>query len=368
MTIEINDNPKVSVIVPVYKAEAYLDRCVESLRQQTFNDFEVILVDDGSPDRSGELCDSYVERDHRVRVIHQQNAGVSMARQKGLDNARGEYVIHADPDDWVEPDMLELLYAKAKAEDADMVICDFYVQYENHMYLHKQQPSALDHDTVQCELFQQLHGSCWNKLVRRVCYNQFNIKFPIGVSYCEDLLTNATLLKHDIKVTYLPKAFYHYDQTINPNSIVRRYTQKSFEDDVRLANQMAAALKGSAAEARGTEATFYGVLIRAFTGHAFSSKEFKEKLRPYRKYSLRGKEGCGLYLLLSCWGAYQLMYHCWYAETRIEKVIKQTIKTLAMNVFGIRLGGGRNTHSLKYAYKCPERNLVCNINCLHSAA
>ena len=118
-------NPKISVIVPVYKAEHYLARCVDTLLAQTFDDFEVILVDDGSPDNSGAICDEYALKDKRVRVIHQPNAGVSMARQKGLDNARGEYVIHADPDDWVEPDMLKELYAKAKEEDADMVICDF---------------------------------------------------------------------------------------------------------------------------------------------------------------------------------------------------------------------------------------------------
>ncbi len=303
MKVEMNPIPKVSVIVPVYKAEAYLHRCVDSLLAQTFTDFEVILVDDGSPDRSGEICDEYARKDDRVKVVHQKNSGVSMARQKGLDNAQGEYVIHADPDDWVEPDMLQELYGKAKEENADMVICDFYTQYKDHMYLNRQEPSALDHDTVQCELFQQLHGSCWNKLVRRVCYNKFQIKFPVGVSYCEDLLTNATLLSHDIKVAYLPKAFYHYDQTINTNSIVRKFTHKSFEDDKRLAMKMSEALKDSAAEQIGTVATFYGVVVRAFTGHAFSSKEFKTKLKPYRKYCLKGKEGMGIYLLLSCWGA-----------------------------------------------------------------
>ena len=365
----MNHTPKVSVIVPVYKAEAYLHRCVDSLLAQTFADFEVILVDDGSPDGSGAICDEYARKDDRVKVVHQKNSGVSMARQKGLDNAQGEYVIHADPDDWVEPDMLQELYAKAKEENADMVICDFYTQYKDHMYLNRQKPSALDHDTVQCELFQQLHGSCCNKLVRRVCYNKFHIKFPVGVSYCEDLLTNATLLSHDIKVAYLPKAFYHYDQTINPNSIVRKFTHKSFEDDKRLAMKMAEALRGSAAEQIGTVATFYGVVVRAFTGHAFSSKEFKTKLKPYRKYCLKGKEGMGIHLLLSCLGAYQPMYHCWKMESKAKKEIKQLIKDIVMKIFGIQMGGGKTTHFTVEIYTCPDcKRVVNNINSLRLAA
>ena len=122
--------PSISIIVPVYKAEPYLHRCVDSLLAQTFTDFEVLLIDDGSPDRSGEICDDYARKDARVRVFHQENGGVSVARQRGLDEALGEYTIHADPDDWVEPDMLEALYRKAKEDDADMVICDFVNEYK----------------------------------------------------------------------------------------------------------------------------------------------------------------------------------------------------------------------------------------------
>ena len=149
-------NIKVSVIVPVYKSEVYLERCVDSLLAQTFRDFEILLIDDGSPDRSGEICDMYTRKDDRVRVFHQKNSGVSMARQKGLDEARGEYVIHADPDDWVEPDMLEQLYAKAKEENADMVICDYYANYPGRQIYSCQRPSSLRHEAVLCDLLQQV--------------------------------------------------------------------------------------------------------------------------------------------------------------------------------------------------------------------
>lgn len=118
--------PKVSVIVPVYKAEGYLHRCVDSILAQTFIDWELLLIDDGSPDRSGEICDEYAQKDSRVRVIHKENGGVSSARQRGLDESVGEYTIHADPDDWVEPTMLAEMYQKAKHEDADIVMTDFF--------------------------------------------------------------------------------------------------------------------------------------------------------------------------------------------------------------------------------------------------
>ena len=214
--------PKISVIVPVYKAEAYLHRCVDSLLAQTFQDFEILLVDDGSPDKSGEICDEYAKMDTRVLVFHKENGGVSSARQCGMDHAQGEYTIHADPDDWVDPTMLEELYKKAKEEDADMVICDFYEERKNKTIYVRQQPSSLDHETVLCELFQQLHGSCCNKLVRRACYREFGVRFPKELSYREDLFTNACLTSHQIKVVYLPKGYYHYDTHINQNSIVHQ--------------------------------------------------------------------------------------------------------------------------------------------------
>lgn len=220
--------PKVSVIVPVYNAEEYLRRSLDSLQVQTLREFEVILVDDGSTDSSPVICDEYVENDNRFIVIHKRNEGVSAARQNGLDAAQGEYVIHVDSDDWVESDMLEELYAKAVSADADIVICDYFNNVGDKQIISKQCPSSLDSSQVLCELFQQLHGSCWNKLARRVCYKQYGVRFPIGVNYCEDLYTWVQFLKHEeVKVAYLDKAFYHYFS--NPNSITRSYKRPQYE-------------------------------------------------------------------------------------------------------------------------------------------
>ena len=112
--------PKISVIVPVYKAEKYLHRCVDSILSQTFTDFELILVNDGSPDNCGAICDEYAQKDNRVRVFHKENGGVSSARNLGLDNAKGEWITFVDSDDWLKPGCLEQLTNKL---DADMIKC-----------------------------------------------------------------------------------------------------------------------------------------------------------------------------------------------------------------------------------------------------
>ncbi|MBQ8450144.1 MAG: glycosyltransferase, partial [Bacteroidaceae bacterium] len=222
--------PEISVIVPVYNAEAYIHRCIKSLLAQTFDDFEVILVDDGSLDGSGDICDDYARKNSRVRVFHKENGGVASARQLGVDKARGEYTIHTDPDDWVEPTMLEELYYRAKTETADMVICDFLVEEKEGSIYRVQQPTNNSADVVLEELLlYRLHGSLCNKLIRRECYTLYNIAFVKGLNYCEDYLVCVKLLQKGIKVAYLNKAFYHYDQIVNSGSITRNFSTALFE-------------------------------------------------------------------------------------------------------------------------------------------
>lgn len=212
----------ISVIVPVYKAEKYLSRCVDSILKQTFSDFELIFVDDGSPDSSGEICDEYALKDKRIIVIHQENQGVSSARQKGLDTATGKYVIHADPDDWVEPNWLEILYLEAERTKADMVICDFERVYSNKTVYYSQKPTSLKNEDVLNDLIRErIWGSCWNKLVRLECFHKYNIHFHPEMNLWEDLYVNCMLLINDTKVSHVAKALYYYDSYTNDNSIVR---------------------------------------------------------------------------------------------------------------------------------------------------
>lgn len=216
-------NPGITVIVAVYKAEAYLHRCMESLLGQTFRDFEILLVDDGSPDCSGRICDEYAKQDGRIRVFHKEHGGVSSARQCGIDNALGEYTIHVDPDDWVDPDMLEKLYEKAKEEDADMVFCDFYIEYENKTVCKRQNLSSLTPTKILSDFTTyRIRLMLTNQLIRLACYRNYRIIFPEDMAQAEDDCVTIQLLCRIKKISYLPKAFYHYDQYSNPNSLTRK--------------------------------------------------------------------------------------------------------------------------------------------------
>lgn len=216
-------HPLISVIVPVYNAEAYLHRCVDSLLAQTFRDFEILLIDDGSPDKSGEICDQYAQKDARIRVFHKTNGGVSSARQLGIEQAKGKYSIHCDPDDWAEPNMLEALYKKAIATDADMVICDFFVDSTQNTTICKQPIKSNHSNVVLIQLLENgLHGSTCNKLIKHSLYSQYNINFPKGIDYCEDFCVIIQLLLKNLYIEYLPKAFYHYNQFDNAESITRK--------------------------------------------------------------------------------------------------------------------------------------------------
>lgn len=307
-----NKTPIISIIVPVYKVETLLQRCVESLLCQSFSNFEVLLVDDGSPDRSGEICDEYASKDSRIRVFHKENGGVSSARQMGLENAKGEYTIHADPDDWVEPDMLEELYQKAKETDADMVICDFFFNTpRGQKYVH-QRPSQLDSDTVLRELFQQLHGSCWNKFVRRVCYSNYDVKFPKDISFCEDLYVNTCLLKHKLEVAYLPKAFYHYVSDGEKNSLSSSYNDSTFEKDMLLLGKLDELTKNTSAYALCHERMQCTIAHRAFHSHAFSSVQLKKKLHGFKHSVLCQSDGIEKYFLYAaCIGYGNFAFWIW---------------------------------------------------------
>ena len=230
----------ISVIVPVYNAEKYLERCLKSILSQTFKDFELILVDDGSPDSCGEICDHYAKLDSRVHVVHQENQGVSAARQTGLDAAEGEYVIFADPDDWVESIMLEELLRQAETVKADVVICDMVREslvngvVKEHYF--EQRPRTLKpQDIVSQLLLGELYGSTCNKLYRVKTLKKKGIFFPVGVNYCEDLWFNCKLFMHsDLKVSYKNKAYYHYDLYSNDSSLTRKINLSTMRDYLKL--------------------------------------------------------------------------------------------------------------------------------------
>ena len=191
---------KLSVIVPVYRAEEYLQRCVDSLLAQQLSDYEIILVDDGSPDRSGELCDEYAgQHPDKVRCLHLVNGGQGRARNRGMEIARGEYLGFVDSDDWVESDMYPKLLQCAEAEGADVVVCGIRALHadgrEESLPVWKEgNPMAAA-------------GSACNKLFRRASVGE--IRFPEGLWY-EDFGFSAKLLMRSGKTVYLPEDLYDY--------------------------------------------------------------------------------------------------------------------------------------------------------------
>lgn len=231
--------PKISIIVPIYKAEKYLHRCLDSILQQTFTDWECILVDDGSPDHSGAICDEYAKRDCRFKVVHKENGGVSKARQSGLEMAQGEYVIHVDPDDWVDKVMLESLYNEATAGNYDVVIFNILKEYQDRKQILRQKPFSLDSKVILRELLEhKIHGSCVNKLVKRSVINDNSVTFPTDIICWEDLYFNCVLFTNQLKVSYIDEAFYHYDCYTSENSIVRKPSESRVQSQINFCHEM----------------------------------------------------------------------------------------------------------------------------------
>ena len=220
-------NPLISIIVPVYNAEKYLSKCLDSIVAQTFEDWECIIVNDASPDGVGEIIHSYAQKDRRFKVITKTvNEGVSKARQTGLENSCGKYVIHADPDDNVDKEWLKQLYDTAESTQADITICDFERIYANKRVTYNQKPSSLNsEDVLEDLLMGRIWGCSWNKLVRRECFVKWNISFHPEMNLWEDIYVICKLLICGAKVAYVPKVLYYYDSKSNPNSIVmhRKY-------------------------------------------------------------------------------------------------------------------------------------------------
>jgi glycosyltransferase involved in cell wall biosynthesis len=224
--------PTVSIILAAYNAETTIERMLQSIQSQTFSDWELVAVDDGSTDSTGKILEKYSAQDSRIRVIHKSNGGVAMARQTGMDNARGEYTIHADADDWVEPTMLEELFATAIAENADIVICDYYTDIVGKQSKRVvQRPDSLKAQDVLSSLYAKgLFGGLWHKLIKKSVYDRSAIRFTPGVNYCEDLLVLTRILtseNYTPKITYHEGSYYHY--VVNNTSLTQCVTSAGFE-------------------------------------------------------------------------------------------------------------------------------------------
>lgn len=227
-------NPKISVIVPVYNVEKYLPRCIDSILAQTFTDFELLLIDDGSSDNSGRICDKYAMNDKRIRAFHQENGGVSYARNMGLDKSKGEYVFFIDSDDYVESDCLASLYACMQNQSADIVFCDFIIEKSQTTYRYIKQSCSNDKiEIIKKLLCNELGGYLWNKLVRKEIFINNGINFPNGIGIWEDLLVSVNLYYHSKNIAYMPCSLYHYVQ-YNTSSAMNTFNKKKVDEKIKV--------------------------------------------------------------------------------------------------------------------------------------
>lgn len=283
-------SPLVSVVVPVYRVEKYIERCVRSLLEQTLKEMEFIFVDDCSPDRSIEIVEEvvkeYPERKVQVHILrHSQNRGVSFVRNAGLKAATGDYIIYCDSDDWVESRMYEEMLAKARETGADIVICDFYEEYASRTVFRRQSFPENNRDCVKRMLEGKLHCATWNKLIRKELYERNNIAFPKGINMWEDVATVIPLCFYAAKTVYLPNACYHYSCD-NSTSYCSQMSRTSLE------NLIAAT-------------SFLDVFFRKHGVYEEFEKEFC-----YLKLTVK------LNLLIGSRGKQQREWNRWYPEAR----------------------------------------------------
>lgn len=216
MNVNEQENPLISVIIPVYNVENYIDGCIESIRNQSYSNLEIILVDDGSTDKSGKICDYYATLDKRITVIHQKNMGLSGARNSGIDIANGMYIGMVDSDDYIKKDMYEQLLRELRNENADMAFCSFIRQIEKTgqmQYLTGEyQKQIFDRQTLYEALFEKKYvvilPVAWNKLYKRAVFE--GVRYPIGKIHEDEFAIHEIIGKTN-RAVFVPVEGYVYN-------------------------------------------------------------------------------------------------------------------------------------------------------------
>ncbi|OPC58332.1 glycosyltransferase family 2 protein [Elizabethkingia miricola] len=232
---------KVSLIVPVYKVESYIEKCVRSIFEQSLLSLQIIFIDDYSPDNSIDILKN-VLKDYPQRTAdtfflqNEQNKGASVSRNVGLEFAKGEYIAFCDADDWMGKNTLEAMYQSISSENADIIWTDFYYTAPDNETLQKQNITEKKEECIKALMSEKMHGALWNKMYKRSLFFENKIRFPEGRDMWEDLCTNIQLFYFTKKITYLPRAFYHYIQ-YNANSIgSRALNEKKLSDIIENTN------------------------------------------------------------------------------------------------------------------------------------
>lgn len=241
---------KISIIVPVYNVEeSFFRKCIDSLINQTVADIEIILINDGSTNNSPQLCDQYAKKDSRIKVFHQENQGVSVARNKGISEATGEWITFVDPDDWVELDMCEKLINNLKDGNYDILVFSYFEVYENRInkiLWGKQKSYDLaqnEYEILQNNILSynknfmpSYFGAVWGNLYRRKFIIDNGISFIPGLTKAQDAVFNLYALEYAKKIKYLNEAMYYYRH--NESSVCYKYNPNIDEPLIRLLNSI----------------------------------------------------------------------------------------------------------------------------------
>jgi glycosyltransferase involved in cell wall biosynthesis len=230
MCEKMAEQPLVSIIIPVYNVEPYVAQCVDSVLAQTYPNLQVILVDDGSTDNSGKICDEYAKRDGRVRVFHTKNGGVSSARNHGLKHALGEYVLMVDSDDWIKLDAVNRMVVVAKHSDADIVASSFSAEWLDRSERQKGLSDCEEKLSKVDALYalicdRRISNAPWAKLYKRGLFQ--GIQYPVGRVF-EDVATTWKLVEASNVVSIIPDNLFHY--RIRGNGISRAFSAKNIVD------------------------------------------------------------------------------------------------------------------------------------------
>ena len=243
-----NQSPLISIIIPVYNVEKYLDKCVASVVNQTYTNLEIILVDDGSPDNCPAICDQWQAKDSRIKVIRQENGGLSVARNEGLKIATGEFVGFVDSDDWIEPQMYELLLTALLETDADIAVCNYQIETEasNSNISNTELPVRKQYtpETALEKIFKWqefIRNYVWNKLYRRTIIS--DIKFSEGKLY-EDVPWTTKVIGNSQKIVSIDCLLYHY--LIRFDSLTRdgQYKLRRLHDECEMIEQRLEYIRG----------------------------------------------------------------------------------------------------------------------------
>ena len=279
----------ISVIVPVYNIAPYLDECVGSLIAQTFENIEIILVDDGSTDGSGELCDKFKKLDKRVKVIHKENGGVSSARNEGLERASGNLIGFCDGDDWVEPSMYKTLYDNMAETGADISHCAFqYVKQDKTVAFYGTgKKESMNRTKGICEL---IYGNCiepgvWTKLYKKSVIN--NVRFKTDLKFNEDVMFNVEAFMNAEKSVYEDVILYNYrsrNDSVAVTAVFGEFSEKVFTDTLEVGKRIWDMTKNENREIRLSGLNCY---VNKLTAAIITAK--KEKSAKHYKNRLYAK-------------------------------------------------------------------------------